>query len=216
MPPIHAVILAVGVTMIGQRLQQIVDAGIRRVTVVIDPQRSSIRARLVRLLTLLPPVEVAFVDELEALGEAGALTGIETGDAEVLLCFADPAIELDLAKFVSVHQERGHDVTLASHHQRQHLAPGELHVDGDAVLGYDEWARKDFVISSGFAMLQGRAMAVARGLATPYDVADLLRAMLDSGCRVTHWLHGERWILDEDAERALQADADSVIRRQAG
>ena len=216
MPPIHAVILAGGVTMIGQTLQQIVDAGIRRVTVVIDPQRSTIRARLVRLLTLLPPIEMDFFDEREALGEAGALAEIETGDDEVLLCFADPATELDLATFMSIHHERRHDVTLASHHEHHHLAPGELRVDGDTVHGYEEWARKDFLVCSGIAMFEARAMAVARALPPPYGVSDMLRAMLDSGCRVTHWLHGARWIVDDDAERALHGDAEAIIRRQAG
>ncbi|HEX6398089.1 MAG TPA: hypothetical protein VFZ95_11740 [Steroidobacteraceae bacterium] len=209
-------IQAGGVTMIGQRLQQIVDAGIRRVTVVIDPQRSSVRARLVRLLTLLPPVEVTFFDEREALGEAGALAEIDTGDDGVLLCFADPAIELDLEQLMSIHRERRLDVTLASHHEHHHVKPGELRLDGDTVVGYDEWARKDFLVCSGIAMFEARAMAVARALPRPYGVSDLLRAMLGSGCRVTNWLHGARWILDDDAERAVHGDAESIIRRQAG
>lgn len=216
MPTVHAVIQAGGVTMIGQTLQQVVEAGIRRVTVVIDPHRASTRARLLRLLTMLPPVEVVFFDEREAQGEAGALAEIETGDERVLLCFDDPANELDLVKLMSVHEERRHDVTLASHREHHHLAPGELRVDGDTVLGYEDCPRKDFLVGSGVAMFDARAMAVARALPRPYGVADLLRAMLESGCRVTHWLHGERWVVDEDVERSMHGDADTIFRRQAG
>ena len=217
MPRVHAVILANGVTMIGQRLQQIVDAGIRRVTVVIDPQRSSVRARLLRLLTMLPPVEVDFIDERDALGEAGALAEIDTGGDAVLLCFADPAIELDLPKLMSIHEERRQDVTFASHYEHYHLAPGEIRVDGDTVLGYEEWPRKDFLLCSGLGMFEAPALAVARALPRPYGVTDLVRALLESGCCVTHWLHGARSIVDEDAEqRAMHADAEAIIRRQAG
>ena len=216
MPPVHAVILAGGVTMIGQRLQQIVEAGIRRVTIVMDPQRSSIRARLVRLLTMLPPVEVTFFDEREALGETGALAEIQSGGDRVLLCFADPATELDLAKLMSIHDERGQDVTFASHHEHHHLVPGELRVDGDTVRGYEEWPRKDFLVCSGIAMLEARVMTVARQLPRPYGVSELLRAMLDAGFRITHWPHAARWMVDDDAERALHSEAESVIRRQAG
>jgi len=216
MPRVHAVILASGVTMIGQRLQQIVEAGIRRVTVVIDPQRASIRARLLRLLTMLPPVEVDFIDEREALGEAGALAEIDTGGDAVLLCFADPAIELDLSRLVSIHQERRQDVTLASHYEHYHLAPGEIRVDGDTVRGYEERPRKDFLISSGLALFDPRAMAVARALPRPYGVPELLRALLEDAARVTHWQHGTRWIVSEDAERAVHEYAEPIIRRQAG
>lgn len=216
MPRVHAVILAGGVTMAGQMMQQIVEAGIRRMTVVTGPQASSIRARLLRLMTMLPPVEVEFVDERAASGEAGVLAEIDAGDDEVLLCFADPAIELDLAGFMSIHRERRFDVTLASHYEHHQLAPGELEVDGDTVRAYEERPRKDFLICSGVAMFDGRAMAVARTLPRPYGIPLLLRAMLAAGCRVTHWQHGTRWMVNEDAERAVHEYAEPIIRRQAG
>ena len=215
MPQIHAVIQAGGVTLLGQRVQQIVEAGIRRLTVVVGPHHSR-RARLLRLLTLLPPVELEFFDERAALGDAGALAEIDTGDDEVLLCFADPAIDLDLAKLISVHRERRQDATLASHYEHHQLAPGELRVDGDTVRGYQERSRKEFLICSGMAMLEARAMAVARALPRPYGVAELLRAMLEADCCVTHWVHGTRWLVDDDEERAGLGYSDPVIRRQAG
>jgi NDP-sugar pyrophosphorylase family protein len=215
MPQVHAVIQAGAVTAIGQRVQQIVEAGIRRMTVVIGPHHAH-RARLLRLLTLLPPVELVFFDSNAALGDAGALAEIDPGDDPVLLCFADPAAELDLARFISIHRERGQDVTLASHHECHQLAPAELRVDGDTVLAFEERPRKDFLICSGLAMFEPRAMAVARALPRPYGVPELLPAMLAAGCRVTHWLHGTRWIVNDDAERAVHEYAEPIIRRQAG
>ena len=205
-----------GVTKAGQLLQQIVEAGIRRITVVLGPQGSSVRARLLRLMTMLPPIEVEFFDEHAESGDAGALAEIDTGDDEVLLCFADPAAELDLARLIAVHRERRHDVTLASHYEHHQLAPGELRVDGDTVRGYEERPRKDFLICSGMAMFDARAMAVARALPRPYGVSELLRAMLEADCCVTHWQHGTRWIVTDDAERAVHEYAEPIIRRQAG
>jgi NDP-sugar pyrophosphorylase family protein len=216
MPQVHAVIHTGGVTMAGQLLQQIVEAGIRRITVVLGPQGSSVRARLLRLMTMLPPLELEFFDELEAPGDVGVLAEIDTGHDEVLLCFADPAAELDLSRLMAIHRERRYDVTLASHYEHHQLAPGELRVDGDTVHGYEERPRKDFLICSGIAMLDARAMAVARALPRTYGVAELLRALLEGDCRVTHWLHGTRWIVNEDAERAVHEYAEPIIRRQAG
>jgi NDP-sugar pyrophosphorylase family protein len=210
------VIQAGGVTTAGLLVQQIVEAGVRRLTVVLEPHESNIRARVVRLLTLLPPVELVFLDQFEELGDAGALAGIDTGDDEVLLCFADPAIELDLARFMAIHRERGQDATLASHYQHHQLAPGELLVDGDTVRGYEERPRKDFLICSGMVMLDARAMAVARTLSRPFGIPELLRALLGAGRSVTHWQHGTRWIVSDDAERAVHEYAQPIIRRQAG
>lgn len=217
-----------GVPMIERLVQQIVAAGIHRVTVVIGANGASIRARILRLLTTLPPVEVAFFEERAALGNAGALGEIDTGEDDVLLCFADLVTDLDFATLVAVHRERGHDVTLTSHHEHHQLTLGELQVDGDTVRGYQEKPRKAFLICSGIGIFDARAMAVARALPRPYGISDLVLATLAAGCSVTHWLHGAYWIdvnTPELLERArgeaghehpVRTPPEPIIRRQAG
>lgn len=216
-----------GVPMIERLVQQLVDAGIRRMTVVLGPNGSGIRARVTRLLTTLPvDLDVTFFEEHAPLGNAGALGEIDTGDDDVLLCFADLLTDIDFAVLVSVHRDRQHDVTLTSHFEHHQLTLGELQVDGDEVRGYQEKPRKAFLICSGIAIFDARAMAVARALPRPYGISNLVLATLNANCSVTHWHHGAYWIdvntpelLERargDAERATTTPVAPVIRRQAG
>jgi NDP-sugar pyrophosphorylase family protein len=145
----------------------------------------------------------------------------------VLLCFADLVTALDFAQLIHIHRERQHDVTLASHYEHHQLTLGELLVDGDTVRGYQEKPRKAFLICSGIAIFDARAMRVARELPRPYGISNLVLAMLSAGCSVTHWLHGAYWIDVNTPELLARARDDAgdtshdghpgpVIRRQAG
>jgi NDP-sugar pyrophosphorylase family protein len=228
-PGIPKPLLAVGGTsMVERLLQQLTEAGIRRITVVIGPNGHGIRARVLRQAELLPrSLELDFFEEQSALGNTGALAEISTGDADVLLCFADLVTDLDFARFCEIHAQRGCNVTLTSHFEHHQLTLGELVVDGDAVQGYLEKPRKAFLICSGIALFDARAMRVARALPRPFGLADLVLATLAAGCSVTHWQHRAYWIdvntpellalAREDAERAAQATAipDAQLRRQA-
>jgi len=216
-----------GLPMIERLLQQLVVAGIRRMTVVLGPNGASVRARVTRQLTALAPdLDVTFFEESAPLGNAGALGEIDTGDDDVLLCFADLVTDIDFATLIGVHRERQHDVTLTSHFEHHQLTLGELLVDGDEVRGYHEKPRKAFLICSGIAIFDARAMAVARALPRPYGISNLVLAALDAHCSVTHWHHGAYWIdvntpevlerAHGDAGRATTAHVEPVIRRQAG
>ena len=216
-----------GVPIIERLVQQIVGAGIRRMTVVIGPNGASIRSRITRLSATLPAdLELTFFEERNALGNAGALAELDTGDDDVLLCFADLVTDIDFAMLVGVHRDRQHDITLTSHYEHHQLTLGELRVDGDDVRGYLEKPRKSFLICSGIAIFDARAIAVARAMPRPYGISNLVLAAIDAGCSVTHWLHGAYWIdvntpelLERargDAARAASAHVEPVIRRQAG
>jgi NDP-sugar pyrophosphorylase family protein len=218
-----------GVPMIERLLQQLTDAGIRRVTVVVGPNGQSIRTRVMRHCESLPrSVQLDFFEERMALGNAGALGEIDTRDRDVLLCFADLVTDLDFTRLREIHAQRGCNVTLTSHFEHHQLTLGELVVDGDTVQGYLEKPRKAFLICSGIALFDARAMRVARGLARPFGLSDLVLATLSTGCSVTHWHHRAYWIdvntpellarAREDAERtaATPASCESPLRRQAG
>jgi NDP-mannose synthase len=216
-------LLAVGGTPMVERLvSQLVDSGVRRITVVIGANGSGIRARITRLLTLLPaPLHLDFHEETRPLGNAGALAEVDSGDADVLLCFADLVTDLDFEKLKAVHVERCCNVTLASHYEHHQLALGELTVQGNEVRGYREKPRKEFLICSGIAVFDARAMKIARALPRPYGLSSLVTATLDAGCRVTHWLHDAYWIDVNTPELLDRARGDEAIRsamfrRQAG
>ena len=219
-----------GVPMVERIVRQLVDAGVRLATVVVGANGASIRATLLRLLPSLPAdLRLDFFEEATPLGNAGALAEIATGDSDVLLSFADLVTELDFRQLFAVHAQRGCNITLTSHYENHQLTLGELIVDGDRVRGYQEKPRKAFLICSGIAIFDARAMAVARALPRPFGISNLVLAMLGAGCTATHWLHGAYWIdvnTPELLERAcddlaLRAPATGMlatplVRRQAG
>jgi NDP-sugar pyrophosphorylase family protein len=218
-----------GASMVERLFQQLVDVGLRRITVVIGANGHSIRTRILRQAESLPrSVQLDFFEESAALGNAGALAEIETGDADVMLCFADLVTDLDFARLCEIHARRGCSVTLTSHIEHHQLTLGELVVDGDLVHGYLEKPRKAFLICSGIALFDARAMRVARALPRPFGLSDLVVATLAAGCTVTHWQHRAYWIdvntpellarAREDADRAAPPAtiSDARHRRQAG
>lgn len=216
-------LLAVGGVPVVERLvSQLVDAGIRRMTVVIGPDGAAIRARITRLLTMLPtPVHLDFHEDSGSPGNAGALAGIDTGSDDVLFCFADLVTDLDFRELIAIHAGRGCNVTLTSHYEHHQLALGELAVQGEQVFGYREKPRRQFLMCSGIAVFDAEAMAVARALPRPYGLSNLVMAAIDAGCRVTHWLHGAYWIGVNTPELLERARGDEALRsagfrRQAG
>jgi NDP-sugar pyrophosphorylase family protein len=82
--------------------------------------------------------------------------------------------------------------------------------DGEQVVAYNEKPRKRFLICSGIALFDPVAMRVARTLAQPFGLADLVSACLRSGCSVTHWLHEAYWIDVNTPELLAQARAETV------
>jgi NDP-sugar pyrophosphorylase family protein len=205
-----------GTPMIERLFRQIVAAGIARITVVIGPNGAAIRARIAEVVMALPAgLDVDFFEERGPLGNAGALGEIPTGDCDVLLCFADLVTDIDFSRLARIHAERGCNVTLTSHHEHHQLTVGELIVDGDAVRGYQEMPRKAFLVSSGIALFDARAIAVARVLPRPFGLSDLVVATLAAGCSATHWLHCAYWIDVNTAELLARARDDSFIRDAA-
>ena len=102
-----------GVPMVERIVRQLADAGVRRVTVVVGANGANIRATLLRLLpTLAPDLYLDFFEEQTPLGNAGALAEIDTGDSDVLLCFADLVTDLDFRQLLRVHAERACNITL--------------------------------------------------------------------------------------------------------
>lgn len=216
-------LLAVGGVPVVERLvSQLVDAGVRRMTVVIGPDGAGVRARITRLLaTLAAPVHLEFHEETRPLGNAGALAEIDTGGDDVLWCFADLVTDLDFRQLAQIHAERCCNVTLTSHYELHQLALGELVVQGEQVFGYREKPRRQFLMCSGIGVFDARAMAVARALPRPYGLSNLVMAAIEAGCRVTHWLHESYWIGVNtpellDRARGDEALRNAAFRRQAG
>jgi NDP-sugar pyrophosphorylase family protein len=198
-----------GEPMIARLIRQIAFSGARRIAVVIPSGNSEFRDFLQQLARSSNSVELELIEEREPLGNAGALGAIEYRGGPVLFCFGDLVTDLSFDRLLRLHRERGCDITLASHYQYHQLSLGELITDAERVCGYVEKPRKQFLICSGIAVFEPRILELARTLAAPFGLVDLINAALQAGCPVTHWLHGAYWIDVNTPELLEQARSDA-------
>jgi NDP-sugar pyrophosphorylase family protein len=204
--------------MIARLVRQIAASGARRIAVVIPAGHGEFRAFLQQLARSLSSGELDLIEEREPLGNAGALGMLKFGREPLLFCFGDLVTDLSFERMVRLHRERGCDITLASHYQYHQLSLGELNTEGERVCGYVEKPRKQFLICSGIAVFEPRALEIARTLAAPFGLVDLVNAALQAGCSVTHWLHQAYWIDVNTPELLEQArnDASRCLQQSVG
>lgn len=204
--------------MIARLVRQIAASGARRIAVVIPHGNGEFRDFLLQLAHGLRSAQLDLIEEREPLGNAGALGTIKYHSGPVLFCFGDLVTDLPFERMARIHRERGCDVTLASHYQYHQLSLGELITDGERVCGYVEKPRKQFLICSGVAVLEPRVLELARTLAVPFGLVDLINAALQASCSVTHWLHEAYWIDVNTPELLEQArnDASHWLQQSVG
>lgn len=198
--------------MIGRLIRQIASSGVRSATVVIPNACCELRDFLRRAALAVPGLDLDVLEEQHPLGNAGALGAIQCRGRTVLFCFADLVTDLAFDRIAGVHRDRRCDVTLASHHEFHQLSLGELTTEGTRVCGYVEKPRKRFLICSGIAVFEPRVLELARTLATPFGLVDLINASLQAGCSVTHWMHEAYWIDVNTPELLEQARSDASVR----
>jgi len=198
--------------MIGRLIRQIASSGVRTATVIIPNDCRELREFLRRVAVAVPSLDLEVAEERHPLGNAGALGAIECRDKTVLFCFADLVTDLTFDRMAALHRDRQCDVTLASHYEFHQLSLGELITEGPRVCGYVEKPRKQFLICSGVAVFEPRILELARSVATPFGLADLINASLQAGYSVTHWMHEAYWIDVNTPELLEQARTDASRR----
>lgn len=195
--------------MIGRLIRQIASSGVRSATVIIPNACPELRDFLRRVAVVVPSLDLDVLEEQHPLGNAGALRAIECHGSRVLFCFADLVTDLPFDRIAALHRDRRCDVTLASHYEFHQLSLGELITEGPRVCGYVEKPRKQFLICSGIAVFEPRVLELARTVATPFGLADLITASLQAGYSVTHWMHEAYWIDVNTPELLEQARNDA-------
>jgi NDP-sugar pyrophosphorylase family protein len=198
-----------GVPMVERLLRQLVDAGVRAVTVITGWKAEIVEAHIRGLRDLPDDLDVGFIRELRPRGNIGSLADLPRDGKTVVLTFGDLVTDLDFAALIERHRSWGADATLTSHYELHRLELGELHVEGDDVTGYQEKPEKQFLICSGIAALEPRVIdLIPRD--RPAGISDVVLVAISRGLRVTHWLHGAFW-MDVNSPEALER-----ARRAAG
>ena len=202
-----------GVPMVERLLFQMLESGIRKITIVVGYQGDTIVNYLQSRVHDFPSdTTLSFLEEAEPLGNAGALGRIDTEGGPALLAFADLVTAFNFAEMIRLHDRRSCDATLASHYEEHSLRLGEIVADGTTVKNYVEKPTKRFLICSGIGLFEAEAMQVARKLNVPYGISDLVRCILASGMHVTHWVHGAFW-MDVNTPEALEV-ANAAAKRE--
>jgi UDP-N-acetyl-D-glucosamine dehydrogenase len=201
-----------GVPMVERLLRQIVDAGIRQVTVITGWQGHTIEQHLRSAEGLPSDLDLSFLREGVPRGNAGALALVPR-DLPVLMAFADLVTDLDFRELYRIHQTRKAEVTLATHDEQIRLRLGEVVVQGDSVEGYLEKPQKTFLIGSGIVLFAPEVLELASSDA-PLGLADLITRALDAGYHVSHWRHGAPWI-DANTPEDLRAAEELVPEPQS-
>ena len=193
-----------GKPIIERLLAQLVAAGSREFIVVTGSTGDAIEEHITALArTAFRGADISFYREPQPLGNAGALARLRRGTGTTVFLFADLVTDIDFAALLRTHHERACDITLASHYEEHRLSLGELVTEGDAVMDYLEKPTKRFLICSGIAAIQPSALDIAAQMIPPFGISDFVNTARRETCRVTHWLHGARW-LDVNTPEILQ------------
>jgi NDP-mannose synthase len=192
-----------GMPMVERLLRQLVAAEIRRITVVTGYRGEVVRAHLTGLEDLAAQATIDFFAESEPLGNVGALGRIPAERPLALLAFGDLVTDLDFAELIHRQTSADMDVLLASHLEEHRLQLGELLVEDERVVGYQEKPLKHFLICSGIGVMRREVLAVIPSDGTPTGISDLITAALSKNYRVAHWQHGAFW-MDVNSPEALE------------
>jgi mannose-1-phosphate guanylyltransferase len=191
-----------GVTMLERLLRQVSDAGARIVTVITGFGAEEVE-RAALAIGLPRGVPPTFIRETTPRGNAGSLA-FARRDMTCLFCFADLVTDIDFGQMARIHRERGAAITLASHYESLQVRLGELITEGDLVTAYHEKPSHRVLIASGIGVFEPEMLRLIP-TDLPSGLSDVVQSAIDHGHKVTHWLHGARWIdvnTPEDLEAA--------------
>jgi NDP-sugar pyrophosphorylase family protein len=157
-------------------------------------------------------VHLDFIRETQPMGNIGALGQLAAVTKPILFAFGDLVTDLDFAQLMAMHRQQGAQVTLTSHYETHRLQLGELVVEDQRVMGYQEKPLKQFLICSGIGVFEPEVLKLLEA-GRPAGISDLIRAAIGEGMHVIHWTHGAFW-MDVNTPKALE-EAESALARKA-
>jgi NDP-sugar pyrophosphorylase family protein len=167
-------------------------------------------------------VTIDYCREREPLGTAGPLTNLTGMDSPFLMINGDVLTTMNFRDLYRAHIGSGSDFTIASHRRIVDTDYGVLHVDGTHrgvrnVIGYEEKPKIPYIVSMGVYVASPEVIAHIP-VGRPFDIPDLVLALLDAGRRVSSYLYDGYWLdigRHEDFEQAT-ADYQKLEQRLLG
>lgn len=174
---------------------QLADAGFRNLTFAVGHL-----SHLIRAVFENGPgnrVNISWVAESEPLGTAAPLRLVEGLDSTFLVMNGDLLTTLDYAALLEHHRLSDNVLTIATHRRRLRMDYGVLHLDGGGdvqrVLQYEEKPEIAWNVSMGIYVLEPSVLAEIPP-AGPFEVPDLVEALLAKGLPVGAFVHDGLWL----------------------
>jgi dTDP-glucose pyrophosphorylase/CBS domain-containing protein len=196
--------LRVGDTPMLERIVgQLREAGVRRVNLATHYRGDAIASHFKDGRDF--GVELEIVHEDQPLGTAGALGRMEHADDPLLVMNGDILTHVDFRAMLHFHREHMADMTVAVRENTVAVPYGIVEVDDTRIVKISEKPTLRYLVNAGIYLLNAEVCGrVPRD--RPYDMTDLIEALVADGGRVVGFPIREYWIdigRIEDYERAL-------------
>jgi len=138
-------------------------------------------------------VDIAYVEEDEPLGTAGALGRLEPGDGPLLVMNGDILTKVDFRALFDFHREHDAMLTMSVRREETQLQYGVVTTEGELVTSIEEKPTLTHFVNAGIYLLAPEAL---RHVPTDgrYDMTDLVARLIEHGERVVSFPIREYWV----------------------
>lgn len=154
-------------------------------------------------------IHIAYVEEKHPMGTAGALSLASLGDTPVLVVNGDILTSIDIRAMLDFHREHSADMTIAVTQHEVRIPFGVVSVDGvEAVRIVEKPLVRNFV-NAGIYLIQPEVCRMVPQ-DRPYDMPDLITALLDAHKHVICFPIREYWLDVGQMEQYERASLDAA------
>lgn len=191
-------------------VEQLRDAGIRQVNVATHYKGEVISDHFKDGQDF--GVEIRYVKEDQPLGTVGALSLLEESEEPLLVMNGDILTRVDFRSMLHFHREHEADLTVAVKQYELSVPYGVILTDGVAVTGISEKPVLRQFINAGIYLLNPSVRRLIPN-GQPYDIPDLIHALLREGRSVVSFPIREYWLDIGKADHYDQAKSDVATGR---
>lgn len=138
-------------------------------------------------------VNVTYSAEDLPLGTAGPLAVVPDLDSTFLVMNGDLLTTLDLQTMIAFHERESAVATVGVFSRKVNIAFGVIEADGVDVHGYVEKPTLSYEVSVGAYVMEPRVLSFIPG-AEPFDLPDLIRALMAAGEPVKAFRFDGEWL----------------------
>jgi NDP-sugar pyrophosphorylase family protein len=188
-------------------VRQLVNAGIRHITLTLGYQSAYFRAYLAQHQYLSRLATIDFVEEEKPTGTAGSLASVPGLDDTFLVMNGDILTSLDYRSLLNFHASQNAWLTIATHRKLVKIDLGVLETSADGnVLNYIEKPTKDYVVSMGIYVYSPQVLPFIEP-GQYLDFPDLVLKLIRAGKKVMTFPNDATWLdlgRPDDLHRATE------------